>query len=210
MTMNKVTTSGQSKLYRSADFRRHVSLALACERSYVDVAIDALLAAGPIPMVDPDLPADIAVWADAARMLGAAAGRQLLPASGADFAERICAMRRTLAPTAKAVVSATTHSFGAEIASRLRHRLPGTEARSFPAVSVSRGDGAIVLYGKIHIGGPKLRYFDAAAVATEEMVRSMTAAKRVLFPGAAVLRFAEILKESVSAIRPACAEGGRP
>ncbi|WP_296739071.1 hypothetical protein [Mesorhizobium sp.] len=73
--MNKDMNSEQSALYRAPDFRRRVSFALACEQSDVDVAIHRLLAAGRIPMVGQGIPADIAIWADAARLLAAVAGQ---------------------------------------------------------------------------------------------------------------------------------------
>lgn len=209
--MSKATPSEQSDVYRATDFRQRVSDALACERVDLAAAIDGLLEANLIPMVGPGMPATIAIWADAARLLAAVAGQKVLPASDAGVAERICAMPRRLSPRFVAGASAATRSFGTDIASLLRHRLPG--AAGCPTVSVSRSDAGVALYGKIDatdIGGPKQRYYDVSpAIAEAAPGRWWPPTKSVLFPPSALVRFGDILNESVRTQRPTPATGGR-
>ncbi|MCP4617045.1 MAG: hypothetical protein GY844_11480 [Bradyrhizobium sp.] len=158
----------QSDVYRSADFRRRVFEHVGQDPSDVAICTDALLAAGRIPTPAPAMPEEAAVWADAASLLAAIAGRQRRPASVVRTATRICALKlqfdvgRRLA-AGQPVPSAT---FGLALADLLRRAHAGTAplpADAGPLVAVMWSEGGAALFATIDLsgsGGGKRLYSD--------------------------------------------------
>ena len=203
-----MTCSEQSDLYRAPRFRRRIGDALACNRNGVATAIDRLLEAGRMPMVGTGMPAEIAVWADAARMIAALAGQQILPASVVSIADRICAMPRKLFGGRGA--PATTAPFGSELASLLRHRRSiAAGPTGFPAVSVAWSEGGSALYAKFDYsghGGQKQRYHSVLpAVADRIPAYGLPAARKLRFAPSALAAFADVMETTIV---PASRVGG--
>ncbi|MET3343436.1 hypothetical protein ABIF52_003817 [Bradyrhizobium japonicum] len=175
-----MTRSEHSNLYRAPQFRRSVSDALACDRNDVGAAIDRLLGAGRMPMVQAGLPAEIAVWADAARMIAALAGQQILHAAVVNTTDRICAMPRKLFAGGEA--PAADRPFGAELASLFRHRHSiAAGPTGFPAVAVAWSQGGLALYAKFDFserGGPKQRYHSVLPAIAGSVPRPWTAGRK--------------------------------
>ncbi|MCW2082435.1 UNVERIFIED_ORG: hypothetical protein M2193_004610 [Bradyrhizobium japonicum] len=199
-----MTRSEHSNLYRAPQFRRSVSDALACDRNDVGAAIDRLLGAGRMPMVQAGLPAEIAVWADAARMIAALAGQQILHAAVVNTTDRICAMPRKLFAGGEA--PAADRPFGAELASLFRHRHSiAAGPTGFPAVAVAWSQGGLALYAKFDFserGGPKQRYHSVLpAIAGSVPRHGLPAASKLRLDSGVLLAFADVMEATVPARR---------
>lgn len=194
--MSAVQTAAHVDLYRSSTFRFRAAAALACQpRDLVD-ATDDLLDAGLIP-TGPGMPAGIAVWADAARILAALAAQRAYPASVTNLVQRICAMRPH-SPQLAVGAAAPSRSFGADVATLLR-RPTDNGAPAMPSVSVTCSHATGVLLGQIDYadrGGPTLNYCDFSQTTAEE-VGSYPQRSTMSFAGSAIAKLADILSESI-------------
>jgi hypothetical protein len=203
--MSNIMTSEHSDRYRAPQFRRDVGDALARDQNDVGTALDCLLEAGRVPMMGTGMPADIAVWADAAQMIAALAGRQILPASVVSVADRICAMPRKLFNGRSSPGSAAP--FGSELASLLRHRRSiAAGPTGFPAVSVAWSEGGSALYAKFDFsghGGPKQRYHSVLpAIADRIFAHGMPAAWKLRFAPSELAAFADAMETTIVPARP--------
>lgn len=209
--MSEATTpSDPAAIYRSPAFVRRASDALGRDAEQVALAVDGLLQARRIPFGGGIAP-DVAVWADAARIVAALAAAQVAPASVVTIAERICAMPlRSVAPH-PAVDPPRT--FGADLASLLRHRRSVVAAEGgFPAVSVAWSRGAQVLGGRIdfaEFGGPKRRYRQASPPVADLSSHAPPTAMKLRFASSSLVRFGDVMAGCVlgaEAVATACGD----
>ena len=196
-------------IYRSADFRRRVADALGHDAEQVALAVEGLVQARRIPFGGGIAP-DVAVWADATRIVAALAAAQAAPASVVPIAERICAMpHRSFAPRGPAEPLRT---FGADLASLLRHRRAVVAEGGFPVVSVAWSRGAEALGGRIdfaEFGGPKRRYCDRWPPVADLSSHAPPAAMKLRFASSSLVRFGDVTAECVlgaEAVATACGE----
>ena len=208
--MSEATTpSDPAAIYRSPAFVRRASDALGRDAEQVALAVDGLLQARRIPFGGGIAP-DVAVWADAARIVAALAAAQAAPASVVPIAERICAMpHRSFAPRGPAEPLRT---FGADLASLLRHRRAVVAEGGFPVVSVAWSRGAQVLGGRIdfaEFGGPKRRYRQASPPVADLSSHAPPTAMKLRFASSSLVRFGDVTAECVlgaEAVATACGD----
>lgn len=196
-------------IYRSVDFRRRVSDALGHDAEQVALAVDGLVRARRIPFGGGIAP-DVALWADAARIVAALAAAQAAPASVVPIAERICAMpHRSFAPRNPVEPMRT---FGADLASLLRHRRAVVAEGGFPVVSVVWSRGGEALGGRIYFaefGGPKRRYRDRWPPVADLSSHAPPTAMKLRFTSSSLVRFGDVVAECVlgaEAVATACGE----
>lgn len=154
------TARARARTYASSGFARDIAEILQRPRSKVHLYAQSLIDSGLLPVAA--APEAVAVAVEGARILAAAASRQIRPASVVRVTKRILAMEHEgdLAEMGTAaersVEEASGETFEVQLAHALREIWEATERPSSPLpvppnVTVTWNDGGTVLYGTIGI-----------------------------------------------------------
>ncbi|WP_296739065.1 hypothetical protein [Mesorhizobium sp.] len=152
----------QAALYRSSVFRSSVSNALGRARAEIENFMKPMLEAGCIPQAKSGMPPASAVWADAAMILVAHAGRQQRPASVVRVTTRLCSLPHQLDVGRGRGQASPLDSLGMELAELLR-RLGASEsgvlATTRTPVQIMWSEGGTALFATIDYAGGRKRIF---------------------------------------------------
>jgi len=158
----KKGTERQAALYGSSGFRSRVSHALGRAPAEIENFMKPMLEAGYIPQARSGMPAASAVWADAAMILIAHAGRQQRPASVVRVATRLCALPHQLDVGRGRGQASPLDTFGMELAGVLRRlgaSKSGVLAASRTPVQIMWSEGGCALFATIDYAGGRKRIF---------------------------------------------------